>query len=69
MGSHRHLIFAAVCLVAMATGAASCKASKPDDGEAEADRQVAELRRQAKWDEQPTGVKQEPVLVTQNTPA
>ena len=50
----------------VAIGAAvGCKADEKRDGAAEADRQVAELRKQAKWDEQPTGVKQESVAVTQ----
>ena len=64
MGSYRHLIFAAACLVAMHSIAA-CKSGAHDDREAEADRQVAEFRKQAKWDEQPTPFKQEPVMVTQ----
>ena len=46
----------------LVTAAAGCRADDARrDGEAEADRQVAELRKQAKWDEQPTGVKQQAV--------
>jgi hypothetical protein len=72
---HRHFIFpgspvaicaAAAVVVATATFAsAGCKSDKSRDAEAEADRQVAELRKHAKWDDQPTGVKPEPVMVTQ----
>ena len=52
-------------LVAIAGAGGGCKADRPPDGAAEADRQVAELRKQAKWDEQPTGVKQQSVAVTE----
>ena len=69
MRSNRPFILtsALACAAVIATvAAAGCKSSDATrDGEAEADRQVAELRKQAKWDEQPTGVKQQPVAVTQ----
>jgi hypothetical protein len=61
------LTSALACAAVIATvAAAGCKSSDATrDGEAEADRQVAELRKQAQWDEQPTGIKQEPVAVAQ----
>jgi hypothetical protein len=57
--------FIFTCTLVAIGAAVGCKADERRDGEAEADRQVAELRKQAKWDEQPTGVKQESVAVTQ----
>jgi hypothetical protein len=63
---HRHLIFTCpfVCVAAAAMVAnTGCKSQAKRDGEAEADRQVDELRKHAKWDEQPTPFKQEPVMV------
>ena len=61
----RTLVAATVLVAGAAAGAAGCKSAKAVDAEAEADRQVAAYRKQAKWDEQPTGVKQESVAVAQ----
>ena len=58
-------ILAASLTVATVCAAPGCKSQQERDAEAEADRQVDELRRHARWDEQPTGVKQEPVAVAQ----
>jgi hypothetical protein len=67
---HRPFIFTCpvVALLAAAAtfaNAAGCKSQQDRDRQAEEDRQVAELRKHAKWDEQPTPFKQEPVMVTQ----
>ena len=54
----------AVPLIALASFAPACHAKQTSPAD-DPDRQVAELRKGAKWDEQPTGIRQEPVVVTQ----
>jgi hypothetical protein len=56
---------AAAAMFAGAGAAAGCKSNAERDAEADAQRQIAEWRKQPHWDEQPTGVKQEPVAVAQ----
>jgi hypothetical protein len=66
VGQSRQLIF--ICFIAATlSSVVGCQSGKSEQAEAEkrANEQVAELRKRAHWDEQPTGVKQEPVLVKQ----
>ncbi|MEA2734053.1 MAG: hypothetical protein QOE14_504 [Humisphaera sp.] len=64
MGSHRCFIFTASMIAALAV--AGCKSAKRSPAN-DADRQASDFRRHAKWDEQPTGITQEPVAVAQGT--
>ena len=63
MARHRFPILLALSLAVVA----GCRTGKSEQADAErrANEQVAELRKNAKWDEQPTGVKQEPVAVAE----
>jgi hypothetical protein len=61
--THRHFIFA-LSLIAASSIAASCQAKKTP-AENDADQQAIDYRKHSKWEEQPTGIKQEPVMVTQ----
>lgn len=69
MPACRHCIFTLSLVAALVAGAsagagAGCKSDDAAaDAQAEADRQAMEFRKQARWDEQPTGVKQESVAV------
>ena len=64
MGHNRHFIFTSTLVAtAMLAAGAGCRADKrqtPDP-----DQQVIDLRKQARWEEQPTGIRQEPVAVAQ----
>ena len=65
MQNASRFIFTAPLALAAMVAAFGCKSQAEREAEAEADRQVERLRRVAVWDEQPTGIKQEPVAVTQ----
>jgi hypothetical protein len=67
VGIHR-FNFARLSLVtAVLIAGVGCRSDKTAQADAErrADAEIAELRRGAKWDEQATGVKQEPVAVAE----
>ena len=63
MSTHRRFNFA-VSLFAVASIATACHAKTPPAAN-DADQQAIDFRKQSKWEEQPTGIKQEPVVVTQ----
>ena len=67
MGINRRINFVRLSLVVAALAVIGCRSDQRAQADAQraADAQVAELRRGAKWDEQPTGVKQEPVAVVE----